>query len=181
MLDQKIIQLIRTGKSDKALDGLYKHFPMIRKMVRTHGGDVRDAEDVFQDALVILCRKIENPDFTLTSRLSTYLYGVCRYLWKDELRRRKRAIPPDLADTEEAAATAVEEELTIKLAEKVLLELGDRCRELLGLFYEAGLQLKDIASRMGYSSENTAKTQKYKCLENARNTLRTLQQTLQTL
>ncbi|WP_315821201.1 hypothetical protein [Paraflavitalea speifideaquila] len=62
-----------------------------------------------------------------------------------------------------------------------MLELGERCRELLLLFYNGGLKLKDIAARMGYSSENTAKNQKYKCLEAARNKLKELKQTTQTI
>jgi DNA-directed RNA polymerase specialized sigma24 family protein len=58
------------------------------------------------------------------------------------------------------------------LAEKVLQELKDRCRELLLLFYQDKLPLRDIALRMGYTSENSTKNQKYKCLEAARTQLR---------
>jgi len=74
----------------------------------------------------------------------------------------------------------LEKETRAKLAEQVLNELGQRCRELLLLFYKTGLQLKDIASRMGYNSENTVKNQKYKCLEAAKNRLKELKQTTQT-
>ena len=74
--------------------------------------------------------------------------------------------------TEEAAiAEAVEKESKIKIAEKVLTELGDKCRELLVLFYSGTMKLKDIAAKMGYTSENSAKNQKYKCLEGAKRKL----------
>lgn len=177
MNDSTIIALIRTGSSDNALDVLYRWFPAIRKMVRNAGGNNQDAEDIFQEALIILCRKIRSGNFTLTARLSTWLYSVCRYLWKDELKKRNRQVPGDPEDllppAEEAVIEAiVESEQHIRLAEKVLDELGDRCRELLILYYNSGLKLKDIASKMGYSSEATAKNQKYKCLEGARNKLK---------
>jgi hypothetical protein len=43
------------------------------------------------------------------------------------------------------------------------------------------MKLKDIAAKMGYSSENTAKNQKYKCLEAAKNKLKEMKQAIQTI
>lgn len=185
MHDQKIIELIKTDNNDKALAALFKHFPMIRKMVLTKGGNAADAEDIFQETLIIFCRKVKEPGFQLTAQLSTYLFSVSRFLWKDELKKRR---PVTSIDFEIGLNQAEEKEIEdraeleqqAKLAEKVLNELGERCRELLLLFYNAGLKLKDIASKMGYSSESTAKNQKYKCLEGAKNRLKALKQTTQT-
>jgi RNA polymerase sigma factor (sigma-70 family) len=173
MQDQKIIELIRTDQSDRALNALYHHFPPIRKLIRKQGGHLADAEDIFQEALIILVRKVEAGNFTLSSKLSTYLYGVARYLWMDECRKRRHEVPHDfesgLTPAEEAdVRDAAEEEGRIALAIKVLNELQDRCRELLLLFYQGKMRLREIAVKMGYSSENTAKNQKYKCLEHAR-------------
>jgi RNA polymerase sigma factor (sigma-70 family) len=185
MHDQKIIGLIRTDNNDKALAALYKHFPMIRKMVLTKGGNAADAEDIFQEALIIFCRKVKQPGFELTAQLGTYLFSVSRFLWKDELKKRKPLTPIDfetgfnLVEEKEMEYLA-EQETRAKMAEKVLNELGERCRELLLLFYKAGLKLKDIATKMGYNSESTAKNQKYKCLEAAKNKLKELKQTTQT-
>ena len=185
MNDVKIIELIRTGKGDSALNALYKHFPMMRKMIRSKGGNPADAEDIFQEALIILVRKVRTTDFKLTAQLSTYLFSVCRLLWKDELKKRKIHVTYDgeleLADAVELELTAaMEEESRIRLAEKALDDLKERCRELLLLFYEGRLRLKEIAVKMGYRSENTAKNQKYKCLEAAKNRLKELKQTIQT-
>jgi RNA polymerase sigma factor (sigma-70 family) len=202
MDDQKIIELLRTGESDLALNSLYKHFPMIRKLIRSKGGNSKDAEDIFQDALIILIRKAKDKDFKLTAQLSTYLFSVCRFLWKDQLNRLSNIhIPYDagtgdpgislagltgdtgsgLTESEEAGLyTEVEKENRARLAQKVLQELKDRCREILLFFYQDRLSLKDIATRMGYNSGNTAKNQKYKCLEAARNRLKELNSTTQT-
>ena len=179
MQDQRTIELIRSNSEDKALTALYRHFPMIRKHIVVNGGNAQDAEDIFQEALIILCRKVKEPGFKLTSQLSTYLFGIGRFLWKDELRKRKPLTNLDVETgldpvEEKDLETLVEQENEAKLAESILLEMGDRCRELLLLFYNAGLSLKDIATKMGYSSENVAKNQKYKCLEGARNKLRDL-------
>jgi RNA polymerase sigma factor (sigma-70 family) len=178
MTDQAIITLIRAGQSDKALDALYRFFPVVRKMIRNNGGNRQDAEDIFQEALIILCKKIRETDFILTAQLSTYLFSVSRYLWKDDAQKRRLFIAgtPELPEEESDIQAAVVKERDARLAEKVLQELGDRCRELLLLYYTGRMKLKDIAVKMGYSSENTAKNQKYKCLEGARNRLREMQE-----
>jgi RNA polymerase sigma factor (sigma-70 family) len=122
----------------------------------------------------------------LTAQLSTYLYSVCSYLWKDELKKKSHAISAEfetgMKEQEEYdLEKMLDNEQKAKLAEKVLNELGDRCRELLLLFYKTELKLRDIASQMGYSSENVAKNQKYKCLEGAKNRLKELKQITQTI
>ena len=53
-------------------------------MIHSNGGRPQDAEDVFQEALIILVGKIRKSDFKLTAKLSTYLFSVCRFLWKDK-------------------------------------------------------------------------------------------------
>jgi len=186
MEDQKIIELIRSHKNDQALLALYKNFPAVKKMIRSKGGNGADAEDIFQEALIILCRKIKDSGFILTARLSTWLFSVCRFLWKDELKKRKNHTVLDFetgldAAEEQQLKDRTEEDARIKLAEKVINELGERCREVLLLFYNGGLKLKDIATKMGYSSENTAKNQKYKCLEAAKNRLKEMKQANQTI
>ena len=118
--------------------------------------------------------------------MSTYLYSICSLLWKEELRRRHRqpteTLTPDPESSEEQIpGDLVEKEHRARLAEKALDELGERCRELLLLFYHGGLKLKDIAAKMGYSAENTAKNQKYKCLEAAKLRLKQLIQIHQIL
>lgn len=185
MTDEKIVQMIRTGRNDRPLDALYKNFPAVQKMIRANGGNNDEAKDIFQEALIILVKKIRDTDFQLTAKLSTYVFGVCRLLWKDELRKRKSVVTQDLAILETGnadgeMADVIREESIARLAEKALDELKDRCKELLLIFYHGGWKLKDIATKMGYSSEATAKNQKYKCLEGAKNRLKELKQTAQT-
>lgn len=198
MDDHSILELIRTGKNDSALNKLYSNYPPIRKMVRAHGGGNDDAEDVFQEALIILLRRAADPQFQLTAKLSTYLYSVARFIWNDQLRKSGSQISLDVSDTRDTSnpkdythhrqsagefdiAEAVLKESRIRLAEQALNELKDRCRELLLLFYQQKLSLSAIATKMGYGTENSAKNQKYKCLEAARTRLKELQLQTQTL
>jgi RNA polymerase sigma factor (sigma-70 family) len=174
MDDHRILELIRSGRNDKALARLYNHLPAIRRMICYYGGNRQQAEDIFQESLIVLCRKAQaDPAFSLSSGIYPYLYSVCRFLWGDQLKKDGKFQTTELsADLAEALPMALEtslaEEARFRHAEKIIEELGDRCRELLLLFYQGRISLRDIAAKMGYSSEQTAKNQKYKCLEGAR-------------
>src|SRR6478672_709949 len=90
MKDNEIIESIRKGNREKPIRYLYKEFPMIRTNILASGGNKEIAEEVFNDALLLLIEKVSNPSFELSSKLSTYLFGIARFLWKNELRKLNR-------------------------------------------------------------------------------------------
>ena len=172
MTDEQIIQELKAGKYTSAIKALYKHYPTVRALILKNSGSKQDAEDVYQEALIILFRKVKQADFQLTSSLSTFLIGICRFQWMGELRKRNKSagdFESELSSVEsEEFSLLIEEESKFKTAEKALLEIGDKCRDLLRLFYFEKLDFKTIASKIGLPNEKVAKAQKYRCLEKAR-------------
>ena len=173
MDDQSIVQLLKQGQRSKGFQKLYKGYPPIKKFILSKGGTKADAEDIFQEALIIFYRKVQAEEFKLSSAISTYLFSVCRFLWKDELKKRKNKqvqhINSGLLQREEDDVTEImERESKVKQAEQVLRQIGERCLSLLRLFYYERLSMTAIAEKMGFKSEKVAKNQKYKCLERAR-------------
>lgn len=182
MKDEQILEWVRTGRQQKAFTKLYKHFTAIRKMIREKGGNKEDAEDIFQETLIIFSRKCEDPSFVLTASVSTYLYSVAKFLWSDERKRRARVgglseTGPDIRQGDEwehgtELRDVIEQEQKFKKAETVLSKIGEKCLQLLKLFYLENRSMKEIASKMEMNSEKIAKNQKYKCLERAKETYR---------
>jgi len=163
MNDQKVITYFKEGKREKAFRYLYRLYPKIERMVLSYGGQKADALDVFQEALIVVYTNLKKEEFRLTCSFYTYLYAVSRYLWKDANKRKE---PPatEIADWEEV----LDQEQQFQLAEKAFASLGERCRDLLTLFYQEGLPFKKIATRLGFASDKVAKNQKYKCLSKAK-------------
>lgn len=177
MKSNKVIALIRDKKEDKALNALYNYLPKVKKLICANNGTNEDALDIFQEALIIFCRKAAQPDFQLTSSIDTYIYGICRLLWNNELRKCKQnttSIDIDIPD-------GVDIELDIELlskyqqAEKALNQLGEKCFALLQSFYFKSMSMKAIANVFDFSSEKSARNQKYKCLEKAKQHYQTIQ------
>jgi RNA polymerase sigma factor (sigma-70 family) len=180
MKDQQIIQFLKAGNYSKASEKLYAYFPVIKKLVLKNSGSKQDAEDVYQEALIILMNKLQNPEFKLTSSLNTYVYSVCRFLWNDELKKKNKKISIEIKGNEsflEEDVIPTKDEHDQKLAEKAFDLLGEKCKDLLRLFYFKKMNLKDVAAKLGFGSENVAKNQKYRCLEKAKENLRTLKNT----
>lgn len=177
MTDQEIIHILQTNKRDKGLQRLYRYYPQVEKLIRSKGGSKQDAQDMFQEALIVFCGKVKQEDFKLTASLDTYLYSISRLLWSNASRKHKKSqstvLSVDPADEGDADwQEAIEREERIKLAEEAVSELGQRCWEMLRRFYHESMSMREIAKISGFKSEKIAKNQKYKCLEVARHKFR---------
>ncbi len=166
MTDNEIIEHLQNNKYSSALKGLYNVLPAAKKYVLANNGTADDAQDIFQDALVVLYKNVHTPGFRLTTRLRSYLLAIVKNCWLNELRRRKK-LPageytgdiPDIITTEEPG---------LSLAGKAFELLGEKCRTLLISFYFKKLSFKEIAAALSFSDEKTAKNQKYRCIQKAK-------------
>ncbi len=159
----------------QALTRLYRlGFPPVRRYIGRRGGSPQDAQDVFQDALVILYEQATSGTLILTASASTYLLSISRNLWHQELRRRARlpheALPAEWEpaandDTEALAAPAF-------AVRDYVEQLGGKCKSLLLNFYYFQQPLTQLAETHGYRSARSATVQKFKCLERLRRAVR---------
>lgn len=159
----------------QVLTELYRQsFPPVCRYIGRRGGSEADAQDVFQDALVLLYEQATSGTLVLTASVSTYLLGISRNLWRQELRRRARLAPEALSE-ELAAGLAEETEAPAESAFAVLdyvERLSEKCKNVLLSFYYFQQPLTQIAERQGYRSVRSATVQKFKCLERLRHAAR---------
>lgn len=172
MTDFQIIELIEQRREDKAMRKLYRYQGIVKKMILSKGGNSDDALDVFQDALIILCKNVWRGDFELKSKLDTYIYGISYNLWRDNLKSQKLDFsdePTENFPIDDGLEDLINKEKKIASIEDVLQKIGEACLKLIKLFYYEKKKIKEIVQILNYSSENTVKVQKYKCIERAKN------------
>ncbi|MEO9891622.1 sigma-70 family RNA polymerase sigma factor [Aurantibacter sp.] len=131
--------------------------------------------DVYQDAYVIFYENIMSGKLeTLTSSISTYLFGVGKYLIFDQMRKNKKTVGENfdlsrVGESDELVSTFEMEKpgLTTEqqLLKKYFSTLGKKCQELLTLFYYRGFTIQEIMETGGYNSENVVKSQKSRCMK----------------
>lgn len=150
---------------------IYKeYYPTIKFLITTNSGTETDAEDVFQDALVVLYRKISRENLVLTSSFKTFLYSICRNLWLQRLDRRvfrnEFLEMEDLGELQEVTYSEQpeEEQEKYRLFQQHFFRLSEDCQKVLKLFM-GKTSLKEIAEIMGFKTEKYAKTRKFMCKE----------------
>ena len=160
---------------EQALTRLYRRaFPLVQRLVQKQGGSTQDAQDVFQDALVVFYEQVAGGTLVLTASASTYLVGIARHRWQHERRRRARlphAMLPDDAQGPAAEEPAAAAEPAFAVRDYVE-RLGAKCRQVLLSFYYFQQPLAQIAEANGYRSVRSATVQKFKCLERLRESVR---------
>ncbi|MFA6540631.1 MAG: sigma-70 family RNA polymerase sigma factor, partial [Bacteroidota bacterium] len=62
-----------------------------------------DADDMLQEAVIVLWENVRSGRFEYTSKLSTYIFAVVQNMWKRKLSRAKREIPGG-TETDESIA-----------------------------------------------------------------------------
>jgi RNA polymerase sigma factor (sigma-70 family) len=167
MKDTEILEHLKSDRYRKAVRGLYDCFPAVRQLVMSNSGNREDAEDIFQEALLILYKKARSADFELTSTIKTFIVGISRNLWYAELRRKgKDAVIVNFEMVQDEIVNDNEQQY--KMAEMAFNLLGEKCKQLLILFYFKKKSMSEVARILEFSNEKVAKNQKYRCLEKAK-------------
>lgn len=172
MTDKQIIQYIKQGHYSTALKGLYNVLPVLKKYIKANSGTADDAQDIFQDALVVFCKKVSKEDLILTGTLQNYLFGIAKNCWRGVLRERKKI--PIVHSDGDFYYENTEEGPEFMLAEAAFNLLGEKCRQLLILFYFHKNSYTKIADELKFSDDKVAKNQKYRCLQKAKENYVTL-------
>ena len=174
MIDYSNLELLNgiLRNDTVVLQFIYKNFySKINFFIKKNSGDDDDANDVFQEAIIILYRKLKANDLVLDCTFETYLYSVCRFLWLKQLDKRKlekekikdnHEYNEDLYDDGLEKVTDLNERY--RLYQKHFANLGKDCQKVLQLYFDK-VPLKNIAQIMGFKSEKYAKKRKFKCKE----------------
>lgn len=166
--DKVIIQAIKDGKDDQVLSVLYnKVYAKVKNLVLKNSGTTEEAEDVFQDAVIIFYRYVKTGRFKEENDIDGFIYGVSKNLFAKVVQKKKKkqsleyveALPDNDHDVLDEMISKEKETIIQNLME----QLGERCKEMLthAVFYK--LSMKEISEKMGFANENAAKTANYKC------------------
>jgi len=148
-----------------------ENYRLIERMIVGQNGDSDDAKDIYQEAFLIFLDNIQNPNFELTVKISTYLYAIAKNLWLKRLKfiglkgfNIDERFADEIPDVSDNVDRFLEEERKYDELYAGLEQLGEPCKTILSDFFFQKLSMEAIAQKNGYTNADNAKTQKYKCL-----------------
>ncbi|MBV2247635.1 MAG: sigma-70 family RNA polymerase sigma factor [Lentimicrobium sp.] len=169
--DRAIVEGLKLN-SDYIIKHVYQEFfPTIKYLIKKNTGNEEDAEDIFQESLIVVLKNVQKEDFYLSCSFLTYLYSISRNLWMQRLKAKKKdKLNMDILDVffdfpdVNSAELAEAEQLRYRIYREHFNAMEKDCQRILLLSMQK-FSSKDIADTMGYGSENYAKTKKYNCKE----------------
>lgn len=165
--EERLIEGIRLHDNSILRHIYKKYFDSIKNLVKKNNGNDEDAQDIFQEAIIIIYRKIEEESLELSCSFSTYLYSVCRLLWLKQLEKRRIRgesynHEDEIDNLEGVIGSNFERNDEYKLYQYHFNKLNRDCQKVLRLFLEK-VPLKEVAEIMGYKTEQYAKKRKFEC------------------
>ena len=112
---------------------------MVSSFVLKNSGSQEDADDIFQDSLIVFYKNVIKSEFKLTAKISTYLFSIAKRLWLKNIQRLNT-----LNKVTEMLGDEIEE-LNFELAEhrtdidsaviNALGQIGGPCAQILEMYY----------------------------------------------
>jgi RNA polymerase sigma factor (sigma-70 family) len=172
------LHLIEGLKNNEATAFEYvyrQYYKMTAQYVGTNKGSKDDAQDVFQEALIVLVKNLRNKDFKLTAKVSTYLFAIAKKYWLYKLRgNRDSSVEIENLNTDhliengEDLLTENEYDVKHSIIGEVFHLMKEDCKELLTQYYFNKSALGEIAKKMGWS-DDFVKVKKRRCMEALKN------------
>ncbi len=168
--DEKALLEGLAANDTRSVETIYKdNFNTIQALIINNNGSSDDARDIFQESMIVLYEKARSGNFELNCQIKTFLYSVSRRLWLKRLQQQNRFASP--GDSMEMVIP-VEDELKeheqrnaeFDMMENAINHLGEPCKSLIEAYYLQKKSMQEIAANFGYTNDDNAKNQKYKCL-----------------
>ena len=171
--DQSLIRSLRSeANPDEAIRYLYRsQFRLTAAYIKQNSGTEEDAEDIFQELVLVFIEILKKDKFRGESSVSTFLYALTRNIWLNELNRRGKSKRRD--EIFEKAKDKSDPDVSLLIADRetkmqlmeVVDKLGETCKKILLAFYFENLAIREILQTLNYENEQVVRNKKYKCLK----------------
>jgi RNA polymerase sigma factor (sigma-70 family) len=167
--DSNLLEQLKS-EDNASFELLYKfYFTSIATYVGNNYGNNEDAEDVFQEAIIVLLQKVRQQNFVLTSSLKTYLFAIAKNIWLKRLRDNKIITVSNFEKYQfeaETFFTEIKPEKTKdEKVENWLTKITANCQRILKAIFFYKQPMDSLMKKMGWKNKHTAANQQYKCIQ----------------
>lgn len=173
LTDQEILDQIKTKTNpNQAISQLYsQHYGMLEHLITTNSGLAEDAADVIQEVMLVFVKMVREEKFRGEASIKSFLYSICKNAWITELRKRKSTLARheryegEKDQIDRGITEQINRNESLKFVMDLFEKLGEKCKQVLIMFYYEELPMKEICEKLEFSSEQVLRNKKYKCLQ----------------
>ena len=167
------IREIREG-GEATLKAIYREYrkEFLSWAKRNYNLPESDSIDVFQDAVIIFYNNVKKGKIkTLESSIKTYLFGICKNLLLKNNEKKNRFVLVENASNMllQKIDWNLYHDLQLSPAKEKLSEtldqLSEKCLKIIHMVYYLRFSMEAVKERMGYKSEEVARSSKRKCMK----------------
>ncbi len=168
--DQAIVSAIAAGGTgrDAALQWWFGNEGLqrwVRQYAIQHGGSEADGEDLYHDSFITFDRLLREGKYREEASLKTFFCSIAKWQWLNRQRKQGRIVSMDEGERIEIALFTEDEMYDRErqaVFQKMLAAIGEKCKRMLTL-YQLSHSMKEIATEMGYASDQVAMNQCSEC------------------
>lgn len=144
-------------------------YPSIQTYILQNAGSTEDAEDVFQETMLVLLANIKKSNFVLTSSLKTYVFAIAKNTWLKKQRTKKNIALNEINGSAYVDETKDFELINVPSKEDKLFhwlsKITANCQLILKSIFFYKQPMSSLMQKMGWKNKHTAANQQYKCLQ----------------
>jgi len=135
----------------------------IYKLIIDRGGTKEDAEECFNDALLVATQYAKNARFKTGTDVMGFIYTVARNIHKPKAKKNEPIMEKVYSKADSQYSPDIDE--LIEKLHKVIKLLNDECQKILIAFYFERKSMEEIRQLFNLSSAQVAKTKKLRCMK----------------
>ncbi|PID95207.1 MAG: hypothetical protein CSA95_00845 [Bacteroidetes bacterium] len=167
--DNQILEGIRDSNEEIVKTVYKEYFKHIQHLVTYNHGTVDDAKDLFQDAMIVICERLQSKELTLSCSFGTFLYAIARNIWLRRLAEKGKTIvlTKEVFDNSMPPCEVLENNLSLHERRMIMFQrhfdtLTKSCKKIIKMMLKKE-KTKKIQQEMGYNSLAYTRKRKYQC------------------
>ena len=174
----ELYNLLKSDDRDSAWQYLYKKVsPMFSAWAKRNRGTHEEIEDAFQDGLLNFFIDTRGGKFTLMeqARIESVVFNYAKRKFLNSVSRGHRGTGVSIESLYNMIDLKtndpfmeLEKKSVRSIIEGCLETIGNKCKDILTLFYIEGLSLKEIAELFS-TTEGSVKVERFNCMKKLKN------------
>lgn len=142
----------------------------VENYVTRNSGTLHDSEDVLHEAIMSILKTFSSDNFILLKTFDAYFTTTYQNTWKCKAKFKRReelteSFTENIIEDNSYLYDEYKLEQIKRLTWNKYRKLPEECQKVLEMFFYQKKSMSEIAFKMDYKNQDSAKSKKYKCIE----------------